>query len=144
MSYRTREVSQFMINTFVASSPHGTISTLGFMFNVLYEFQFTHFRPYLGVGIGHGFHRYNNVGGNVGTTFNTLNQSRGAFAWQAIAGVAVPVTRRIDVTLDYRLFSTLKRSIGGSYTFPGGTGSETIRPRNINHSVMLGLRYTFN
>jgi len=133
--------------------------TYGVMANAFYDFDFANFglgqsifQPYVGVGAGYAWTQWRNVRGNSVPTNLALNvdDTDGAFAYQAIAGVATPLTwlgaTGLTFTAEYRFFGTLRpqldatlRNIGTGTTISGGQWE----PQNYNHSIMLGVRYAF-
>lgn len=76
----------------------GTVNMYDFMANALYEYPIGPVQPYIGGGVGLGIVEVESdgLGGE---------ESDEGFAWQAIGGVAVPVSDRMDVVVDYRYLS---------------------------------------
>ncbi len=137
--------------------------TYGVMGNVFYDFDPgflgigpSYVQPYLGVGAGYmwtDFHNIRGVSGARGVAaaggrqIHSNDTDSGRFAYQGIAGVAVPFTwlgvPGLTLTAEYRFLGMLEpemrvtvrdnanRVVGG-----GKTDVE-----KYNHSVMLGLRY---
>jgi len=68
--------------------------------------------PYVGVGIGTALHNGNGKGKDL------------RFAWQGIAGVALPVSDRVDLITEYRYFNAGFK-------------------QDHNHTVGAGLRFWF-
>jgi opacity protein-like surface antigen len=80
------------------------VSTASLMLSALRDFDLgIAFRPYLGFGIGPSrvATKFNAVleDGETETVFNDENW---AVAWQAMAGVTVPVSRRLQLAVEYR------------------------------------------
>ena len=116
-----------------AAGSDGDASSFGFMANVLYDFGNGRIVPYIGAGIGlaHvGFQNITPVGGSV------VDDSDTVFAYQGIAGVAMPLNDLVALTLDYRYFATADPD----FTTDSGTGVES---EYANHSIMVGLRFSF-
>ncbi|MES2713193.1 MAG: OmpA family protein [Pseudomonadota bacterium] len=125
----------------------GETRTYAAMFNVLYELPIAipFARPYIGGGIGYAFQSTDingNTGpGNVGPGRFRLDDESGNFAYQGIAGLAIPIAAvpGLAITAEYRFFGTLaqdQRATAGGRGIPYDY-------QNLNHSVLGGLRYTF-
>ncbi|MBU8539796.1 OmpA family protein [Falsiroseomonas tokyonensis] len=131
----------------------GTARSYGVMANALYDFDIganfggVSFMPYVGVGAGYIWREFDGVRANVlGGSVNS-DGTDGRFAYQAIAGVSMPLTQYapgLALTAEYRFLGTLEHDIdtssgGGSFSVARtGTKSE-----NYNHSILIGLRYAF-
>ncbi len=138
------------------------------MLNVLYDFDLTPsgvpLMPYVGVGAGYSWAQHKNArfSGNGGPVagfpggINQLyrtNQGDGAFAYQAILGLAFPIGSipGLALTAEYRFQGLLgERTYNYQYFATGPVaGGITTRAKlkfddDFNHSVMLGIRYAFN
>ncbi len=106
----------------------------GFMANMLYDFDVSpKFVPYIGLGAGLAIVEFDEVSPIGGSS---VEDDDTVFAWQAIAGVAIPIRDQLDLTFDYRYFDVpdvdLQTELGGS-----------IDTEYASHSVMIGLRYRF-
>ena len=132
--------------------------TYGVMANVLYDFDFANFglgqsifQPYLGVGVGYAWTEWRNVRGVSAPTGLALNidDSDGRFAYQAIVGVATPLTwlgvTGLTLTAEYRFFGTLEPELRATLRNPvtNAVFRGNVEPQNFNHSVLIGLRYAF-
>ncbi len=154
------------------SSAGGNEKKYGGMLNVLYDFDpnvlgfanvFGYLplpvSPYIGVGAGYVWAQDQNVRltGFTGPTagfpggFRELartNQGQGAFAYQGIAGVAVPIASvpGLAITGEYRFLGLEgDRTYNYQYFAPGVATRAKVRfNEEYNHSVMLGVRYAFN
>jgi outer membrane protein OmpA-like peptidoglycan-associated protein len=146
----------------------------GGMVNALYDFNglTPWFVPYIGAGVGYlgiseQWHTNNNLtltvppGGlsATGQTFlpgsiqSSGQSTKGAFAYQAILGAAMPLqigTPGLAVTFEYRFLGTTgHRDYGGlaratsttGATFATGTAFQV--GSSYNHSILVGLRYNF-
>ena len=142
-----------------ALQPIGGQSTqedYGVMGNVLYDVDLRPFgvsfvTPYVGLGAGwewshlNGFNASNPVAGSVTHIGGTSDN----FAYQGIIGAAFPIASvpGLALTAEYRFLGVL-----GDQTFTGNTVSRAPGRRvgnvdiseNLNHSVLLGVRYAFN
>src|ERR1700726_2164727 len=109
----------------------GNETKYGAMGNVLFDMDIgsPYVYPYLGAGAG-----YQEVQGQFGPS----NPTSGAFAYQAIAGLAFPIPGVVGLsaTAEYRY---LGLSGDRKYTVP-----TRVITQDNNHSLMLGLRYAFN
>jgi outer membrane protein OmpA-like peptidoglycan-associated protein len=134
--------------------------TYGVMGNAFYDFDPgflgigpSYVQPYLGVGAGYmwtDFHNIRGVSGAPGAAglqIYSNDTDSGRFAYQGIAGVAVPFTwlgvPGLTLTAEYRFLGMLEpemrvtvRDAGNRVVGGGKTDVE-----KYNHSVMLGLRY---
>ncbi|WP_029008542.1 OmpA family protein [Azospirillum halopraeferens] len=110
----------------------GDISSLAFMGNVLYDIETgTGFTPYIGVGAGIA-----RVKLDLDSPAGSFKDHDWTFAYQGIAGVAYNFTNNLALTADYRYFATLDPKFSDAGT--------TIEGEYRNHTVMVGLRYTFS
>jgi OOP family OmpA-OmpF porin len=154
-NYRQNDVES--INGFGGTTgASGTATSYGVMANAFYDFDLgqgatfggVSLVPYVGVGAGYIWREYDNVRASVFGGQVQTDGTDGRFAYQLIAGLAVPLTQwapGLAFTAEYRFMGTLEQDIdttssGGSFTVSrGGTKSE-----NYNNSILIGLRYAFN
>ncbi len=134
--------------------------TFGVMGNAFYDFDPgflgigpSYVQPYVGVGAGYmwtDFHNLRGVSGAPGVPAGTQifsNKSDGSFAYQAIAGVAVPFTwlgvPGLTLTAEYRFLGLLEPEIGLSVRDAANRtiSQGKVEVEKYNHSVMLGIRY---
>lgn len=112
----------------------GRVTASGFMFNLLYDFDVSRrFVPYLGLGAGLAVVHFDDISPIGGSS---VDDEDNVFAWQAIAGVAIPLRDRLDLTADYRYFDA------GDVDVHTSAGSR-LNSEYASHSVMIGLRYRF-
>ncbi|MCK8787485.1 outer membrane beta-barrel protein, partial [Roseomonas sp. NAR14] len=146
--------------------PHsGYGRSYGVMANVLYDFNIPNWPvvPYIGAGVGYVWTENKNVGGFLpgypGPTSNpTANGVRfrsddtdSQFAYQAIGGLALPIPAvpGLAITAEYRYLASLNARIDGNVrtvsgaAIPGNSGQGRLSVENMNHSIMLGVRYNF-
>jgi OOP family OmpA-OmpF porin len=112
----------------------------GGMANALFDFDIgsPYIWPYVGIGAGymHVDHGYSNFTSN-------------AFAYQGIAGISVPIpfVVGLSATLEYRFqaIANSKRTdyYPAAYSYPATTETDKFY-NDLNHSVLIGLRYAFN
>jgi len=125
----------------------GSEQKIGGMVNVLYDFvgMVPMVQPYVGVGVGYqsvieqNLH-FTQIGFPTATASNT---NRGGFAYQAILGVAFPVTQMpgLAITAEYRFMGMAgNRSYSASYNGVHGSFTST---DDYNHSLLVGFRYAF-
>lgn len=142
----------------------------GGMLNVLYDFDPNvlglgffpaAITPYVGLGVGYQYAQDKNARfyGNSGPVFgqpngfNSIlrtNQGEGSFAYQAILGAAFPIAAvpGLAITAEYRFLGLAEsRSYNYQYFAPGTATRAKLNigsNEDLNHSVMLGVRYAFN
>ena len=143
------------------------------MVNVLYDFDFNvlggggsgpSISPYVGLGAGYAWAQHKNVrlSSNTGavagfpggiTQLYRTNDGDGAFAYQAIIGVAFPIASipGLALTAEYRFMGlagerTYKYQYFSNSGGPGGVATRASLKfdDDYNHSLMLGVRYAFN
>jgi OOP family OmpA-OmpF porin len=132
VDWRWRNKTDGFSNLAPGATMSGKTSSWAFMGNVLYDINTgTPFTPYIGAGAGIARVK-SDVSSNFGYSFN---DSDVVFAYQGIVGAAYNVTSNIAITADYRYFATTKPKYDG----PFGTVESEYR----NHTVMVGLRYSF-
>jgi outer membrane protein OmpA-like peptidoglycan-associated protein len=143
-NYRSNDVSDFKVPD-VASSGKGTATSYGAMANLLYDINLGGalggLTPYVGAGVGYIWHDYD----AVGNQFNTISGDNGNWGGQAIAGLSLPISAvpGLAVTAEYRFMMTSGHEI--STILAGGDGKATsFDVDNVNHSLLIGLRYAFN
>lgn len=91
-------------------------------------------RPYAGLGAGWAMVEVD----RIGNSFLELSGDEDVLAWQALVGVAVPVTERLTLTLDARYLRSerVDYAIGPNVAIPADSRIEATR-------VMAGLRFGF-
>lgn len=118
-----------------AAADGGGVHSLALMANALYDIETgTRFTPYVGVGVGGARVAADNLR-TVGTA-SVLDDEDYAFAYQAIAGVAVELEGNWAFVADYRYFSTTDLDFKNA----AGLKAET---EHGAHNIMLGVRYQF-
>ncbi len=135
------------------TTPNGGDLKSGVMANALYDFVgiVPYVQPYVGVGVGYQWATEQNPHGvGPGFTYSGRSGTRGALAYQAILGMAYPIDAvpGLALTAEYRFMwasGGRSRSYGAVVrpTIGAATYGE-ISPRNdYNHSILIGLRYSF-
>jgi outer membrane protein OmpA-like peptidoglycan-associated protein len=129
----------YSYNTFHGTGVGGKEQKYGPMVNVLYDFPISPmFQPYVGVGAGYLFSNEQNL---YAGALQAQNQSPGAFAYQGIVGVAVPIPTApgLALTADYRFVGLAGDRKYGTVGFPG---KATLND-DYNHTITVGVRYAF-
>ena len=133
--------------------------TFGVMGNAFYDFDPgflgigpSYVQPYLGVGAGYmwtdlrNLRGVSNAPGAAGTQIYS-NDTDGSFAFQGIAGIAVPFTwlgvPGLTLTAEYRFLGILGAELQASSRTAGNQvlQSTKLDVDKYNHSAMLGIRY---
>jgi OOP family OmpA-OmpF porin len=145
-SYRQNDVSDVKAGNAAQSGNTGTASSYGAMLNVLYDIDLNGalggITPYIGAGAGYIWHDYDEVGTNVGGAKRVVTGDSGAFGGQAIVGLSLPIAAvpGLAMTAEYRFMMT-----GGHEIENNDAGTRTkVDVDNVNHSLLVGLRYAFN
>jgi outer membrane protein OmpA-like peptidoglycan-associated protein len=116
------------------------------MLNLLYDINIGGalggITPYVGAGVGYIWHDYDEVGTNVGGVKSVVTGDNGNWGGQAIAGLSFPISAvpGLAMTAEYRFMMTAGHEI--SSTNAGSTTKVDVD--NVNHSLLVGLRYAFN
>lgn len=107
------------------SSKHGHFQTSSYMVNLLWGMPLSswkcalwNIRPFIGAGIGYDFQRMHSSNSRI-----VFNQKWNHFSWQVMAGLAYPIFRNTEISLEYKFHQ------GGCHFY--------------NHSVGVGLLYKF-
>lgn len=136
-----------VLGTGVPTTASGTVRTWGAMANAIYDMDVgvPYLYPYLGLGAGYQWTKLNplDVTG-AGATLGSTSQS-GAFAGQAIAGVAFPIESvpGLSLTADYRFMDILGGERYGADAITRGVGAPvTLKMHNqLDNEVTFGIRY---
>lgn len=134
-----------------AGEPGGRQESWGVMGNLLLDLGVIGpVVPYVGLGAGYIVTDWSGVRGigHNGTLRMTVDDSDGRFAYQGIAGLAFPLNFApgLSVTAEYRFLGTLQPQLRARFDNPttgAAVATGTVEPDNFNHSLMLGLRYSF-
>jgi OOP family OmpA-OmpF porin len=149
--------------------PAGSVRTYAVMTNVAYDLP-VHIpglplRPYVGAGLGYGWLDFGNAGGDElaiirlpqGNTYRgpvvVGFGSADALAYQAVAGVALPVriVPGLETTLEYRFFGTTRADVSKSVVSTEAISVNGAVPAATTHNgfdlhdstILVGLRYRF-
>jgi OmpA-OmpF porin, OOP family len=139
---------------FPTASSGGHVSTYGVMANAIFDMDigFAWAYPYLGIGAGYQWTKLNSFSAaQLGGPFGfSSNDTSGAFAFQAIAGVSFPIPNvpGLSATIDYRFMDiTGGEKFTGTQTLTSGGAAQpaSIKLHNqFNHDVIVGVRYAFS
>ena len=146
----------------------GNAATYAVMANALYDIPFRPFgllQPYIGAGVGVGWLDLGNAHGNEPEIFrvqgNTVEApsvtdfgTAAAFAYQAMAGVSVPLSflPGLSASLEYRFLGTATANLPTTHTSTAtGDLVNGILPSISTHhgfsvadnAILIGLRYDF-
>jgi OmpA-OmpF porin, OOP family len=130
----------------------GHVKMYGAMVNAMFDMDIgvPWLYPYVGAGAGYqwtSLHNVSAVAPNFPFSYAT-NQTQGAFAWQAIAGLAFPIPNvpGLSVTSEYRFTQAVSGAqFAGTVVTAAGTVPADIKLGNQNNnSFLLGVRYAFN
>ena len=145
-SYRSNDVADIKSGSANRSGHTGTATSYGAMLNLLYDINIGNalggITPYVGVGGGYIWHDYDEVGTNFGGVKQVLNGDSGNWGGQAIAGLSLPISAvpGLAMTAEYRFMMTAGHEIE---SVNAGTRTK-VDVDNVNHSLLVGLRYAFN
>jgi outer membrane protein OmpA-like peptidoglycan-associated protein len=139
--------------TTVPRSGNSTQQDYGVMGNVLYDINLNSLglsspvTPYVGLGAGYEWSHINgfdSVSG-VNGTYRHIGGTSDNFAYQGIVGVAYPIAAvpGLALTAEYRFLGVLGNETFKATSYNGHTSNLDIT-ENLNHSVLLGVRYAFN
>lgn len=149
-NYRYNRPDSFRSTGPGARSVGGREQKYGPMANVLFDLDIgsPYVFPYIGAGAGYSYvARRLRVAGADGA-IDTQGGTDSSFAYQAIAGISLPIPPVIGLSLtaEYRYYALAgEREFGRTLSGPGGVSSSQIGTSdNYNHSLLLGLRYAFN
>jgi OmpA-OmpF porin, OOP family len=130
----------------------GRVKMYGAMVNAMFDMDIgvPWLFPYVGAGAGYQWTSLHNVAAispDIPFGYAT-DQTQGAFAWQAIAGLSFPMPKLpgLSVTGEYRFTQAVSgEEFAGTAVTAGGAVAANIKLGNQNnHSFLLGVRYAFN
>ncbi|GAC1489925.1 MAG: OmpA family protein [Acetobacteraceae bacterium] len=146
-NYRNNEFNSNRV--FVFGRPlNGREQKYGAMGNVLFDLDIgsRYVFPYIGAGAGYEWVTQRQAATRV--FGNSLGGTDSSFAYQAIAGVSLPIPPVVGLSLtaEYRYYAlTGQREF--TVTNAGFSQGSNLRYRtaqDYNHSLLIGLRYAFN
>ena len=122
----------------------------GPMANVLFDLDIgsPYVFPYVGAGAGYSYVARRLRVATADGTVESQGGTDNSFAYQAIAGLSFPIPPVVGLSLtaEYRYYALAgERQFGRTLSGSGGVSSSQVRTSDdINHSLLLGLRYAFN
>jgi OmpA-OmpF porin, OOP family len=139
LDYRYNGINGAVEPPFGHVSSSGSEQKYGPMVNVFYDFNGISpvFVPYIGAGVGYQWATVN----ESNSAQHLATGTAGAFAYQAILGAAIPISSvpGLAFTAEYRFMG-----LTGDRDYSDSATSTTIgRTNDFNHSILIGLRYTF-
>lgn len=130
VAYRNNGVDKHKIGGTTLAGSDGETTSTAFMVNGYYDIPTgTAFTPYLGAGIGVAQVNINDYRAG-GVKFADDDDT--VFAYQGIAGVDYAINPNMGAFAEYKYFATSDVDIGNTST------------SYDNHTLMAGLRYSFN
>jgi outer membrane protein OmpA-like peptidoglycan-associated protein len=152
-NYRNNRFSQGRDFGFPAAAGGNEIK-YGPMVNAVYDLTglipFPYAAPYAGVGVGYQWAHFDEVhayGGPTGFPRIDSDDTRGAFAYQAIVGAVIPfqIMPALATTIEYRFLGLAHRNYNFTATSAPGVSSvgKLKFGNDFNHSLLIGLRYNF-
>jgi outer membrane protein OmpA-like peptidoglycan-associated protein len=149
-SYRSNDTSSYKYQNANQPSAHGRADSYGAMLNLLYDINIGNalggITPYVGAGAGYIWQDYTSAGSRVSKQVQDYyNGTSGAFGGQAIAGLSLPISSipGLALTAEYRFMMTAGHNLD-SNTVNGSKLKADADVDNMNHSLLVGLRYAFN
>ena len=121
----------------------GDLEAIAFMVNAFYEVDYGLFRPYFGAGVGLADlnlrkSRLTGVGNSrFAPPVGLADDNTTVLAYQAGAGVALPLSTRWTMAVDYRYFA----SEDAEFDLQAGAGR--LQSDYGSHNVIASLRYDF-
>jgi outer membrane protein OmpA-like peptidoglycan-associated protein len=125
----------------------------GPMVNAVYDLTglipFPYAAPYAGIGAGYQWAHFDTVHAYSAAGFPRIdsNDTRGAFAYQAIIGAVIPFQflPALATTIEYRFLGLTHRDYDFTATAaPGAATTGKLKFGNdFNHSLLIGVRYNF-
>lgn len=133
LAYFRNKLDSLMQNGSAVNDPSGSSKVTAGFFNVYYPFKLNApFSPYLGLGIGDAHVREKDV-----DAASQYVAEHSAFAYQAIAGIGIPVNKWLTIMADYRYMATAK------IRYERRTTNEATHRVYRNNSINLGIVYKF-
>jgi hypothetical protein len=121
----------------------GDLEAIAFMVNAFYEVDYGLFRPYFGAGVGLADlnlkkSRLTGIGAQpFARPVGLADDNTTVLAYQAGAGVALPLSTRWTMAVDYRYLA------GEDAEFDLDAGAGRFRSDFGSHNVLASLRYDF-
>jgi OmpA-OmpF porin, OOP family len=136
------------------ASASGSLQNYGVMANALFDMDIgvRWLYPYLGAGAGYQWTHLDGLSvTQAGGPYHLgVDDTSGSFAWQAIAGTAIPIAGvpGLSATIEYRFMDILGgQKFDGSGTLAAGAAPVPAQLKLSNqydHELLIGVRYAFN
>lgn len=127
VAYRRTEIKKIHVNLAgikLSQSMHGHGESLSFMVNGYYDIPLDScFTPYIGLGCGYSANKHNaemkcsKLSSELSSSAKKSYKKDARktyrydnFAWQAIAGVSMPICEQTEIALEYRYFRAMSRA----------------------------------
>ncbi len=146
-SYRQNDASDLTLQGVRQRSVTGKVTSYGAMANVLYDIDLGApggITPYVGAGAGYMWSKLTDVGN---LTSEQYTGETGNWAGQGIVGLSMPISAvpGLALTAEYRYLMTGGVEVDKSRDRVNGTTrNANLSLDNVNHSVLVGMRYAFN
>jgi opacity protein-like surface antigen len=117
-----------------------------FMLNVIARYPQGRFHPYIGAGAGYAYMKIDDMTFSLNGVplFVNSGASKGGFAYQAMTGIDIDITKNIILGIAYKYLVTQKISYDSLYqVFSGPTIPVTIETDYRSHNFTLSLSYMF-
>jgi opacity protein-like surface antigen len=116
----------------------GPVDTLALAGNVIYDFApWATLRPYAGLGVGFAEVDYDVTLQEAGVASKYVDDADSGFAVQALLGVGVRLSSRLEASLNYRYWWAPSVKLSDPQQVD-------LKTEHSAHVLMLGLRYRFN
>lgn len=136
------------------ASTGGSLRNYGVMANALFDMDIgvPWLYPYVGAGAGYQWTHVNGLSvAQAGGPFHlAVNDTSGTFAWQAMAGLGIPIAGMpgLSATLEYRFMQILSgETFDGSATLAAGAAPVPAQLKlssRYDHALLIGVRYAFH
>ena len=134
----------------VSAPAGGHNNTYGVMANALYDMDIgiNWLYPYIGGGVGYAWSQFDNARAGISQplAFGRTNDTTGGFAYQGIAGAAMPIAAvpGLAMTAEYRFLGVNAGTVSGISCGVDCSRAHFKTGDQQNHSLLLGVRYAFN
>jgi opacity protein-like surface antigen len=142
--YHRADINKLVVDG-VTLARGGHTSVASGMLNGYYEHDFGNlawFKAFVGGGAGVGFVDFE---GPRSSSLVFIDDEATEFAWNATAGVVLPLSDHVELTGAYRYFSTVDPTLEARQRDPntGATQTGNVDVELGMHDVVLGVRFTF-
>lgn len=132
-----------------AGAPNGDTDVNSLMVNAVYDIDIAKgvIIPFVGAGVGYARAK-TEVSAGPGLTVNALgiSETDAGGAWQAFAGVAVPLAEDVAFELQYRYFAAFdgfSYDNSGVHPVGGALGAQTVSADYEVETILASLRWNF-